>query len=266
MDILAEGIKPETLNRQELGDAIFEKLKERYDAKEKLIGPDAMRYHERMIMLSVIDPQWKDHLRDMDHLKEGIGLRGYGQHDPLVEYKRESFDMFEAMMQRFQEDTVRYLYLMQILERPTQVPVAAAEVEGAPDSNQIGDGDGQRRLAISTSVDDIEEASQRKKAANWNRRGWPGAAKSAGPAGGSRTKRSDATIPAPAAQAKNTRSAAGPGLSKADSLRLAKKSGTHAYCFGSAQMTSPQYYSAASHRDHRQQRIFSGSNFLFRRF
>src|SRR5277367_2967661 len=118
VDILAEGIKPETLNRQELGDAIFDRLKARYDAKEQLIGPDAMRYHERMIMLSVLDSQWKDHLRDMDHLKEGIGLRGYGQHDPLVEYKRESFDMFEAMMQRSQEDTVRYLYLMQILERP----------------------------------------------------------------------------------------------------------------------------------------------------
>ena len=118
VDILAEGIKPESLNRAELGDAIFEKLKERYDSKEKLIGPEAMRHHERMIMLSVIDQQWKDHLLSMDHLKEGIGLRGYGQHDPLVEYKKESFDMFEAMMQRFQEDTVRYLYLMQILERP----------------------------------------------------------------------------------------------------------------------------------------------------
>ena len=109
VDFLAEGVKADTLNRQELGDAIFEKLKERYDAKEKLIGPEAMRHHERMIMLSVIDQQWKDHLLSMDHLKEGIGLRGYGQHDPLVEYKRESFDMFEAMMQRFQEDTVRYL-------------------------------------------------------------------------------------------------------------------------------------------------------------
>ena len=53
----------------------------------------------------------------MDHLREGIGLRGYGQHDPLVEYKRESFDMFEAMMQRFEEDTSRYLYLMQIISR-----------------------------------------------------------------------------------------------------------------------------------------------------
>ncbi len=59
------------------------------------MAPDAMRYHERMIMLSVLDTQWKDHLLNMDHLKEGIGLRGYGQHDPLVEYKRESFDMFE---------------------------------------------------------------------------------------------------------------------------------------------------------------------------
>ena len=76
-----------------------------------MLGPDAMRYHERMVMLSVLDQQWKDHLLSMDHLKEGIGLRGYGQQDPLVEYKRESFEMFEAMMQRFQEDTARYLYL-----------------------------------------------------------------------------------------------------------------------------------------------------------
>ena len=66
VDILAEGVKPETLNRQELGDAIFEKLKQRYDAKEGLIGPDAMRHHERMIMLSVLDSQWKDHLLSMD--------------------------------------------------------------------------------------------------------------------------------------------------------------------------------------------------------
>ncbi len=155
VDILAEGIKPESLSRQELGDAIFAKLKERYDAKEKLIGPDAMRYHERMIMLSVLDSQWKDHLRDMDHLKEGIGLRGYGQHDPLVEYKRESFDMFEAMMQRFQEETARYLYLMQILERPATTP--EAQPHGA-------DGNGNRPPRnVSTSVDELEESFQRKK-------------------------------------------------------------------------------------------------------
>jgi preprotein translocase subunit SecA len=175
VDILAEGIKPETLNRQELGDAIFEMLKSRYGAKENLIGPDAMRYHERMIMLSVLDSQWKDHLRDMDHLKEGIGLRGYGQHDPLVEYKRESFDMFEAMMQRFQEDAVRYLYLMQILERPPEGGGAigagrdpglgsAAPDAAVPVPRLGGDGNGHRpQRAVATSVDDLEEAFQRKK-------------------------------------------------------------------------------------------------------
>ena len=168
VDILAEGIKPETLNRQELGDAIFDKLKARYDAKENLIGPDAMRYHERMIMLSVLDSQWKDHLRDMDHLKEGIGLRGYGQHDPLVEYKRESFDMFEAMMQRSQEETVRYLYLMQILERPSEGgaprPADGSGPEGTPVPRMGGDGNGRKPpRQVATSVDEIEEAFQRKK-------------------------------------------------------------------------------------------------------
>ncbi len=171
VDILAEGIQPESMSRQELGDAIFAKLKERYDAKEQLIGPDAMRYHERMIMLSVMDSQWKDHLRDMDHLKEGIGLRGYGQHDPLVEYKRESFDMFEAMMRRFQEETVRYLYLMQILERPVEGGATGSQGGLGPEAGVPAtrpgagtDGNGRRPpRAVATSVDEIEEAFQRKK-------------------------------------------------------------------------------------------------------
>jgi preprotein translocase subunit SecA len=175
VDIYAEGLKPEQMNRQELGDAIFEKLKERYDAKEALIGAQAMRYHERMIMLSVIDAQWKDHLLSMDHLKEGINLRGYGQHDPLVEYKRESFDMFEEMMQRFQEETVRYLYLMQIMERPLE---SGARLDGVGASDASGEGqeagvpsiitggrggNGRPPRQVATSVDEIEEAFQRKK-------------------------------------------------------------------------------------------------------
>ena len=178
VDIYAEGLKPEQMNRQELGDAIFDKLKDRYDAKEALIGAEAMRYHERMIMLSVIDAQWKDHLLSMDHLKEGINLRGYGQHDPLVEYKRESFDMFEEMMQRFQEETVRYLYLMQIMERP---PDSGARQGGgmSPSSNDASGqgseagvpsiitggrgGNGRRPRQVATSVDEIEETFQRKK-------------------------------------------------------------------------------------------------------
>ncbi len=177
VDIYAEGLKPETMNRQELGDAVFEKLKERYDAKEKLIGAEAMRYHERMIMLSVIDAQWKDHLLSMDHLKEGIGLRGYGQHDPLVEYKRESFDMFEEMMQRFQEETVRYLYLMQIMERPRDLEVRPGGTGGHPSDLSGGGpeagvpsvitggrgGNGRPPRQVATSMDELEEAFQRKK-------------------------------------------------------------------------------------------------------
>ena len=81
-----------------------------------------MRYHERVVMLSVLDGLWKDHLLNMDHLKEGIGMRGYAQQDPLVAYKKESFEMFEAMMMRFQEDTCRHLFRMQILA-PDGTPI-----------------------------------------------------------------------------------------------------------------------------------------------
>ena len=126
-----------------------------------------MRHHERMIMLSVLDSQWKDHLLSMDHLKEGIGLRGYGQHDPLVEYKKESFEMFEAMMQRFQEDTVRYLYLMQIIERPAE-PAPRAPQQVTAEHPQLGSlntpqpargGNGHRppRL-VATSADDLRRS------------------------------------------------------------------------------------------------------------
>ena len=171
VDLAAEGLDLDKLNRSELGDAIFSKLKDRYEAKEKLIGADAMRYHERMIMLSVLDGQWKDHLLGMDHLKEGIGLRGYGQHDPLVEYKRESFEMFEAMMQRFQEETVRYLYLLQVIEAEPQrqqadAPSDGLTIDGVPldPTRAIAPPpghNGNRRAA--TSMDDMEREFRRKK-------------------------------------------------------------------------------------------------------
>jgi preprotein translocase subunit SecA len=108
-------VNPAELNRHDLGETFFEKLRARYDRKELILGPPAMRYHERIVMLSVLDGLWKDHLLAMDHLKEGIGLRGYAQQDPLVAYKKESFEMFEGMMMRFQEDTARHLFRMQII-------------------------------------------------------------------------------------------------------------------------------------------------------
>ena len=177
VDFLAEGVEGDKLNRVELGDQIFEKLKERYDAKEQLIGADQMRHHERVIMLSVIDQLWKDHLLNMDHLKEGIGLRGYGQHDPLVEYKRESFDMFEGMMNTFKEQTVRYLYLMQIIDAATNMPVEIPRrskpenvVESGPATSaepQVSGNGHQPPLPPSrrqqTSLDDMERQFERKK-------------------------------------------------------------------------------------------------------
>jgi preprotein translocase subunit SecA len=117
----AEGIHLETLGRTEILDQIWQRLDQHYREKETLIGPEAMRYYERIIMLNIVDAQWKDHLLALDHLKEGIGLRGYGQKDPLVEYKKESFTLFEAMLDRIDVETVRSLYLLQVtVEEPPQ--------------------------------------------------------------------------------------------------------------------------------------------------
>jgi len=116
----------EELNRHELGETIFELLGQRYDIKEQILGEPNMRYHERVVMLSVLDGLWKEHLLNMDHLKEGIGLRGYAQQDPLVAYKKESFEMFEQMMLAFQEQTARHLFRMQILA-PDGSPIETLE-------------------------------------------------------------------------------------------------------------------------------------------
>jgi preprotein translocase subunit SecA len=96
-----------------LRDLVLDAIKNSYQEKEKIINEERMREFERVIMLQILDSQWKDHLLGMDYLKEGIGLRGYAQKDPLVEYKKESYDMFQAMMDRIEEETIRYLFLLQ---------------------------------------------------------------------------------------------------------------------------------------------------------
>ena len=173
------GIKPMEISRHELGEEIFEKLKEHYKSKEKILGVQTMRYHERMVMLSVIDGLWKEHLLSMDHLKEGIGLRGYAQQDPLVAYKRESYDMFEAMMLKFQEDTARFLFRMQIIgpdgepmdgtaavprQRgpvPNAPPVASAARPDTADAEPREIGITTRQPA--TTIDALEKEFHRKK-------------------------------------------------------------------------------------------------------
>ena len=116
LDLRHENIQVEQLNREELLQAIGARAREKYERKDEEIGSPEMRQYERLILLNVLDAHWKDHLLAMDQLKEGIGLRGYGQRDPLVEYKKESFATFEQMMDGIEEQSLRYLYLLQPVE------------------------------------------------------------------------------------------------------------------------------------------------------
>jgi preprotein translocase subunit SecA len=120
-DADAEGLDIPNFTSQEVVDEIWERLKTKYSKKEQQIGPEAMRTYERIIMLNIIDAQWKDHLLSLDHLKQGIGLVGYGQKDPLVEYKKQSFDMFQEMLDRIDTSTIRSLFNLQVVtEEPPE--------------------------------------------------------------------------------------------------------------------------------------------------
>jgi preprotein translocase subunit SecA len=114
VDAKAAGADPGTLTHDALSEAAAEAVSTRYAEKETQFGADLMRWLERRIILDVVDSQWKDHLLSLDHLKEGIGLRGYGQKDPLVEFKKEAFTLFEDMMARIDNETVRYLFHIQV--------------------------------------------------------------------------------------------------------------------------------------------------------
>jgi preprotein translocase subunit SecA len=115
------------LGRTALREHLVQKIDEAYKMKEAELGEPLMRQLEKMVMLRVIDTQWKDHLLAMDYLKEGIGLRGYGQKDPLVEYKREGFGMFAAMMERIKNDAVEHLFKIQVVkDQPAPAPRPAA--------------------------------------------------------------------------------------------------------------------------------------------
>jgi preprotein translocase subunit SecA len=118
-----EALDLDELSSEAIADAIWPKIKESYVDKEKIVGAELLRRVERDIMLQIVDTQWKDHLYSLDHLKEGIGLRGYGQRDPLVEYKKESFALFQDMKARIEEEMVRYIFhLRPVLNEEAKVP------------------------------------------------------------------------------------------------------------------------------------------------
>jgi preprotein translocase subunit SecA len=178
-DVLsAFGVKIDTdalqgMARQEIETYIYDLLVARYKEKEDLIGPENMRDAERIVMLNVIDNQWKDHLLSMDHLKEGIGLRGYGQKDPLIEYKKESFQMFQDMMDRIEDETIRYLFFLQVTTGPGPAGQAQPVLPFSPDGDEedeeeetdeaLEGANGEQRRAAQNVVEDFTRNIQRKK-------------------------------------------------------------------------------------------------------
>ncbi len=136
------GVDPQSLSRDEFREKLWEAIKGSYEEKEQQIGPELMRHLEKVFMLQAVDSQWKDHLLAMDHLKEGIGLRGYGQKDPLIEYKKEGFEMFEEMKLRIVETTVENLFRIkaaakeqgQEIERKQRRQMANLSFVGAGDA------------------------------------------------------------------------------------------------------------------------------------
>src|SRR5690349_6197898 len=115
VDLKSAGVDLETMPRERVKEILIEAVTKKYEEKEAAVTPEMMRLHEKYLLLQVIDQQWKDHLLNIDHLKEGIGLRGYGQRDPLVEYKKESFDLFQEMMERVQDRVVKYLWKTEVV-------------------------------------------------------------------------------------------------------------------------------------------------------
>lgn len=121
------------MGSEDLRDHLWSRVVAKYEEKEKLVPREILTRVERDIMLQIVDQQWKDHLYSLDHLKEGIGLRGYGQRDPLVEYKKESFGLFQDMRGRIEEEVVRYLWwLRPVVEREGGEARVSAPVRQAP--------------------------------------------------------------------------------------------------------------------------------------
>ena len=127
----------QNLSREELAEYLQKVADDNYQAREDAIGPELMRELENLVMLKVVDNHWMEHLDAMDMLREGVGLRAYGQKDPLVEYKFEAYDMFEATMEAIKEDVVRYIYRVNVITQPQ----VEDPLENASTNNPTPEGD-----------------------------------------------------------------------------------------------------------------------------
>ena len=150
-------------SRVDLEANILEKLRKRYDEKEETVTGEVMRETERMIWLSVIDQQWKDHLLSMDHLKEGIGMRAYGQKDPLIEYKKEGFQIFQDMMDRIEDETIRFLFFLQSVRSERRDGGWGDEDPGEAEAPVSVPAEEDRREAQSSFVDLTRNIHRKKE-------------------------------------------------------------------------------------------------------
>ncbi len=147
--VRAEGIE-EIAGIEALREKLRESVLEAYQKKEEEVGPELLRYIERIIMLQVVDNQWKDHLLAMDHLKEGIGLRGYGQKDPLVEYKREAYEMFAEMTERIKSEVLTRVFKVQV--RSEEEAEKISRKSRRPVVYNRGNGESQRPVKKSKKI------------------------------------------------------------------------------------------------------------------
>jgi preprotein translocase subunit SecA len=129
-----------------------------------MVGSDMMRQTERIVMLQVIDNQWKDHLLSMDELKQGIGLRGHGQKDPLVEYKRESYELFTAMMDRVEDESVRFLYFLQVHSGAGPVLPYPEDEDGGIGADGNGGGSAEREAEAAAAAARAADEEKRQAA------------------------------------------------------------------------------------------------------
>ncbi len=143
LDIHYPDSEIEKLKQEKVIDDITTAAKKIYEEKEELLGEETMRRLERFAFLSVYDLHWKEHLYEMDHLKTGIGLRAYGQRDPVIEYKKEAFGAFEEMMGRIDEEAIGMIYKMKPATEPTRLPrgqMVAAKQSAVGMGVQVGAG------------------------------------------------------------------------------------------------------------------------------
>ena len=137
-DLKPEGNRPE--RREMVLDLALEQARKAYDLREETLGGHVMRQVERYVHLRVIDDKWKDHLYEVDQLKGGIGLRAYGQKDPLIEYKKEAFRMFSSMMEDIQQETLKTLFRIQVGQPVAQAPPARSLLSRHPEQRTLGEG------------------------------------------------------------------------------------------------------------------------------